>query len=225
MKFKTSLRWFSEHLSKREVFQIPFVSRSGKLSINTLYFWRAYPEQVFISVLSTVHSRILAIMHKRFSMRVSRRLRDAIIKVAAVYTINKDDYIIDRFLGMARPGTPIKYISNFAHFCAFQLDEDKRFVYSQALARANWLKYQAKGPGDKSRKQMCHPTHLRNLLDGLDEQFIRSGPSIFKKYTNFWKTDRPVVPPLSHSLNVSLGGDGMLSEPLDINDSLSDGSW
>jgi len=187
MEFRSSTRWFSETSSKREVFQVPFVSKSGKFSASTLYFWRAYPEQVFMSVLSTVYQRILKIMLKRFS-HVNRRYRDACIKVSAVYMILKNDYIIDRFLGMARPGTPIKVVSNFAHYCAIQLDEDERFVYSQALHRANWLKFQAHGPGDKSSKHRCHRTHLRNLLDGLDEPNLIGKYEGFKKSVDFWKS-------------------------------------
>jgi hypothetical protein len=228
MKFRSSTRWFSQDLSFRKVFQIPFISRSGKFSVNTLYFWRAYPEQVFMSIVSTIFCRILAILRKRFK-RVNRRLSDAIIKVATVYAINKDDYIIDRFLGMARPGTPKKLISNFAHFCAIQLDDDKRFVYSQALRRADWLKFQAHGPGDKSSKHMCHSTHLRNLLDGSDGQPSNLGRYDKLKLMNFWESDRPVVSfdDEAHSL-VTLESSGSYrgqSELLTVDDFFEDDLW
>jgi len=189
MEYRSSLRWFKEDLPSREVFQIPFVSKSGKFSANTLYFWRAFPEQVFMSMTSTVYQRILKMLLKRFG-HVNRRYRDAIIKVSTVYVIMKNDYIIDRFLGMARKGTPIKAISNFAHYCAIQLDDDKRFVYSQALRRADWLKFQAFGPGDKSSKYRCHSTHLRNLLDGRDEPTDNKLRHLeFKKSMDFWSSE------------------------------------
>jgi len=227
MEFRTSTRWFSQELSVRKVFQIPFISRSGKISVNTLFFWRSYPEQVYMSVVATVYRRILAILLKRFKI-VGRRLRDACIKVSAVYVINKDDYIIDRFLGMSRPGTPIKHIGNFAHYCAIQLDDDKRFVYSQALRRADWLKFQAHGPGDKSSKHMCHRTHLRGLLDGLDGQaFLRRFDR--EKLINFWISERPPKQfrDLAHTRSNSWCSEQSLfqSEPLTVEDFLRDDLW
>lgn len=190
MEFRTSTRWFSQDSSVRRVFAIPFVSKSGKLTVNTLYYWRAYPEQVYLSMVSTIYSRMLKILIKRYK-RVSRRHRDACIKVAAAYAINKDDYIVDRFLGMSHRGTPIGSISNFAHYCAIQLDDDKRFVYSQALRRADWLKFQVSRPGDKSSKHMCHSTHLRGLLDGLDEQLINYAEA-YKKSCDFFTSTREI---------------------------------
>jgi len=227
MEFRSSTRWFSEELSVRKVRQIPFISKSGKFSASTLYFWRSYPEQVFLSVVSTVYSRILAILHKRFK-RVSRRLRDSIVKVSTVYTINKDDYIIDRFLGMARPGTPMKHVSNFAHYCAIQLDDDKQFVYSQALRRADWLKFQAHGPGDKSSKYMCHSTHLRNLLGGLNEQ-PNLGKYDSEKLVCFWESHRPCssLDGASHQGSMSPGLDlpSFGSELLTVDDFFEDDMW
>lgn len=188
MEYRTSIRWFSEHQSIRKMFQIPFISKSGKFSINTLYFWKAYPEQIFFSVISTVYQRLLKIMTKRHS-RINRRFRDAIIKIAIVYAIIKDDTIIDRFLGMTRRGgAPIKAISNYAHYCAVQLNEDKRFVYSQAFHQANWLKFQSRGISDKFSIKMCRSTHLRGLLlDGLVEQPSNIG-QIYLDLIDFWVT-------------------------------------
>jgi hypothetical protein len=216
MEFRTSTRWFSCESSVRRVHAIPFVSKSGKLSINTLYFWRAYPEQVLFSMISTIYQRILKILIKRFDY-VSRRLRDACIKVSTIYAITKDDYIIDRFLGISKKWIPIKLISNLAHYFAFQLDDDKRFVYSQALKRADWLKYQVSRLGDKSSKHMCHQTHLRNLLDESEEQSC-SDSQLFSNACAFFTTERQIrYPPITHH---DLSDDGLefvedfVSEPL-----------
>lgn len=226
MKFRSSTRWFSEELSTRKVRQIPFIDKSGKFSTSTLYFWRSYPEQVFLSVTATIYSRILTLLQKRFG-RVSRRIRDSLVKISTVYAINKDDYVIDRFLGMARPGTPVKSISNFAHYCAIQLDDDKRFVYSQALRRADWLKFQAHGPGDKSSKYMCHRTHLENLLDWSDEQNTNLGLYDSEKLVNFWESCIPVVrfERASHSVTPSLGTPPIESELLTVDDFFEDDLW
>jgi len=202
---------------------VPFVSKSGKLSANTLYLWRAYPEQVFLSMVSTVYSRILKILIKRFKY-VSRRLRDACIKVSTVYMINKDDFIIDRFLGMARKGTPIKAISNFAHFCAIQLDDDKRFVYSQALTRADWLKFQVSRPGDKSSKHMCHSSHLKSLLGDRFGQNISSA-WLREKSCDFFTTERAGLDEEeAHSLGSSEFS-SLLSEPQHSYDGFSEDDY
>jgi len=213
MLYRSSTRWFPQSSSVRRVIPVPFVSKSGKFSVNTLYLWRAYPEQVIMSVISTVYSRILAILTSRFE-RVGRSLRDACIKVATVYTINKDDYVIDRFLGISRKGIPIKSIRNFAHYCAIQLDDDKRFVYSQALRRADWLKFQVNRPGDKSSKYMCHSSHLRNLLDGKDEQRVNY-VQMFSNLCRFFTSERAFCDEEDYHLRFPSGSDvsSLLSEP------------
>jgi hypothetical protein len=186
MEYRSSLRWFPVDSSKRSVYQIPFISKSGKFSASTLCFWRAYPEQVIMSIISTVYQRLLKILLKRFTY-VDRGYRDCLIKISAIYTINKNDFVLDRFLGMARKGTPKRSVRNFVHYCAIQLDDDKRFVYSQALRRADWLKFQAKGPGDKSSKHCCHQTHLTNL--GAFEDTHYSLYSSFHNLTRFWESE------------------------------------
>jgi len=48
-------------------------------------------------------------------------------------------------------------------YCVCELDDNKRFVYSQAYLQANWLKFQVFRPVDKSRNEVQIGTHLRNL--------------------------------------------------------------
>lgn len=189
MKVRSSLRWIDSGPSfSRKVHAIPYVSTSGKFSLNTLCFWKAHPEQVFTSVISTVYSRLLRISLKR-KIRLSRFVRNSLMKVSIVYTITKDNWVIDRFLGIQK--NSVKSANHFAHFCVFHLDEDKRFVYSQAFKQAHWLKFQVFRPSDKSSKRVSEGTHLRGLFsDG-------SFPGMCNGYTyqhcmQFWNV-QPIL--------------------------------
>jgi len=194
MEYRSSLSWFNKELSLRKFRAIPFVSKSGKFSLHTLCVWKSYPEQVLLSLISTVYSRILKILVKRFKI-VSKRVMNIAFKTSIIYTITRDNWIIDRFLGMARHGgTPIKKIESFIHFCVYELDANKRFVYSQAYFQANWLKFQVFRPCDKSNKEVRVGTHLRNLgfsdVSRLNDYNLIS--SAFQRQSCLWRVDKIV---------------------------------
>jgi hypothetical protein len=105
------------------------------------------------------------------------------MKISITYTITKDNWIIDRFLAIQKNN--VKAANHFAHFCVFHLDEDKRFVYSQAWQQAHWLKFQAFGPSDKSSKRVSEGTHLRNLFSDGSFPGMCNGYT-FKNCTQFW---------------------------------------
>jgi hypothetical protein len=182
MQYRTSTRWFDSGSSVRKTHHIPYVSISGKFSIHTLYIWKAFPEQVLFSMISTVYSRLLRISLKR-NIKLTRRHRNDLVKVATVYTITKDDWVIDRFLGICKES--VKKATGFVHFCVFNLDDDKRFVYSQAWQHAHWLKFQAYGPSDKSSKRINGGTHLRNFCEASDLYMWKTVS--FKELVNFWE--------------------------------------
>lgn len=189
MEYRTSLSWFNAETSVKKFHAIPFVSRSGKFSINTLYFWKAYPEQVIFSLVSTVYRRLLTIHWKRFSY-VGRRDLNNLLKVATLYVITRDNWIIDRFLGMSRKGTSKKKVTNFIHYFVSHLDDDKRFVYSQALKQANWLKFQVLRPSDKSRELEACGAHLRNNFKDVHHSSSSDASMAFKISVDLWKTHR-----------------------------------
>jgi len=189
MEFKSSLSWFCEKPSIRRFRAIPFVSLSGKFSLHTLYVWKSYPEQVIFSLISTVFARILKILRKR---RVaSRRILNCAFKASVVYVITRSD-ILDRFLGMSRKA-PVRKVENFVCKCVYELDENKRFVYSQAFYQANWLKSQVFRPRDKSRKELDVGTHLRNLgfLDMCRRFDDVKASQAFERSSDLWEVCRP----------------------------------
>jgi len=187
MCYRSSLRWFDKESSVRKTHHIPFVSKSGKFSASTLYFWKAYPEQVLFSLISTVYSRLLRISFKR-KIRLDRRHRNDLIKVSIVYVLMKDDWIIDRFLGICKNST--KAAGNFAHFCVYHLDEDKRFVYSQAWRHANWLKFQVFGPSDKSSTKVLNGCHLLSLAEVISFDAPNQLPTWEPTLVDFWVSSR-----------------------------------
>jgi hypothetical protein len=212
MDYRSSLSWFNKELSVRKFRAIPFVSLSGKFSLSTLYLWKCYPEQVLFSLISTVYSRILKILRKR--KRVDRRLLNCAFKCSIVYVITRSNWIIDRFLGMSRR-TPIRKVENFIHYCVCELDENKRFVYSQAYYQANWLKFQVFRPSDKSRYEKRAGSHLRNLgfkdaTQFCDESLLAAA---FQISSDLWDvTTISYKKSEAHYSMSSSGSDDLLSE-------------
>jgi len=116
---------------------------------------------------------------------------NAAFKTSIVYVLTKDNWVIDRFLGMSRKGKSIKSIENHTMFCVSELDENKRFVYSQAYFQANWLKFQVFRPRDKSSEKVNVGSHLRSLgisdVRQLDDNNRIS--STFQICSNLWEVD------------------------------------
>jgi len=190
MEYRSSVGWFETSSSQKKFRAVPFVSKSGKFSIHTLYVWKCYPEQLIFSLVSTVYFRLLRILRKRFGLGLHRRLMNCAFKVATMYSVSRHNWIIDRFLGMSRKGTSIRAIENHVHYCICELDENKRFVYSQAYFQANWLKFQVFRPRDKSRDGAYIGSHLRNL--GFTDMRLlcerKTGP-LFQRLSNLWEVD------------------------------------
>jgi hypothetical protein len=166
MEFRSSLSWFTPNLSHKRFRAVPFVTRSGKFSLHTHSVWKCFPEQFIFSLISTVYSRLLAILRKRKNS--SRRLLNCAFKVSVCYVLTRNNQVIDRFLGISNPRVmrTVRSVENLVHFFVSELDENKRFVYSQAYFQANWLKFQVFRPSDKSRDEVKIGSHLTHL--GLD---------------------------------------------------------
>jgi len=165
MDFRSSVSWFDSDSQKRKFRAIPFVSKSGKFSLSTLYIWKCHPQQMIFSLISTVYSRILSLLRKRHKFKTSKRLLNCAFKISIVYTITRHSWVLDRFLGMTRASarTPIKAVEGFTTSCVYALSTNKRFVYSQAYFQANWLKFQVFRPSDKLSKEVRMGSHLSNL--------------------------------------------------------------
>jgi hypothetical protein len=189
MEYRSSLSWFNSETSVRKFRAIPYVSKSGKLSLSTLYFWKSYPEQVIMSLVSTVYRRLLCIHYKRYSSTKRRDLND-LLKISIVYTLTRDNWILDRFLGMSRKGQNKKAVTRFTHYCVSQLDDDKRFVYSQAFQQANWLKFQVFRPSDKSRDVEDCGAHLRNNFKDVHRFPQFRATMAFQISSDLWKVHR-----------------------------------
>jgi hypothetical protein len=191
MEYRSSCSWFESDSSvSRKFHSIPYVSKSGKFSIYTLYLWKAYPQQVIMSLISTVFARLLKIWRKRFGILYRGDL-NTLLKISIVYVLTRDNWVLDRFLGMSRKGKSSKKAARgFTHFCVSKLDGDKRFVYSQAYKHANWLKFQVFRPSDKSREMIKCGSHLRNNFKDMDTFDNGYASSAFQISTDFWEVHK-----------------------------------
>jgi hypothetical protein len=171
--------------------------------------WKSFPQQVLFSLISTVYKRILRILRKRKC--TTKRTLKAAFKACVVYTITRSD-ILDRFLGMCRKGTPVKVVEGYTCKCVYELDENKRFVYSQAFYNANWLKSLVHRPRDKSRIVVDCGSHLRNLgLRGWITNYddVKASRS-FEDCCNLWEIWEPSDD--DSSVSHCLGSSGLLED-------------
>jgi hypothetical protein len=87
----------------------------------------------------------------------------------------------------------MKVVESFVCKCVYELDENKRFVYSQAFYDANWLKSLTHWSRDKSRKEVDCGTHLRNLgflgMRHLSDKV--KAAQAFERSCDLWEVCKP----------------------------------
>lgn len=191
LAMRTSTRWFSVRDSKRAFTPIPYVTVSGKFSVNTLCYWTAYPQQILATMSATVCSRLKRIMSRRFSMRYAKTILPLLARISFLYTVTRSDYLLDRFLGMLRKKDNRGPATRFLYFSTCNLGEDDRFVYNQLCNTSLWLTF---------RCTTCKRDKPISVSDSKDPLawFTRAGESVRDDYLRFrassllWKPPKPI---------------------------------
>jgi len=152
-RVRYSTRWIHNYNEncKMEI-GLPYINNWGGMSPTNVAIWRCHPLQAIASITSTVYSRLLKIMIKRHNPRFAFKLSTEILKVAAMYTITKDKFVLDRFLGIYRKVHSSGPIQRILTKLVRRLDVDQRFVYSQVCSQTHWLTHRSERPCDKSLK-------------------------------------------------------------------------
>jgi hypothetical protein len=188
---RTSLRWFETEGFQQSFTPIPFVHVSGKLSASTVCFWTAYPQQIVATLTATVYQRLLRLVIRRHGYKYSRSCRETCFKAATYYTVTRDDWFLNRFLGIFK-----KRNRRAAHnlytlvFC--NLDENFRFVISQVLKQALWLSF-------RSRTVVIPKVRVRDKsrIEGDSDSVLSfdwtepepfDGRVLWRKASQAWKT-------------------------------------
>jgi len=140
---RTSVRWFEVEGFQQSFTPIPFVHVSGKMSASTVCFWTAYPQQIVATLTSTVYQRLLRIVLRRHGYKYSRGCRETCFKAAAYYATTRDDWFLDRFLGIFKRRNR-RAAHNLYTLVFCNLDENFRFVISQVLEQALWLSFRSR---------------------------------------------------------------------------------
>jgi len=137
--------------STKKPIPLPFIERSGKLSMSAIAVWNAYPEQIVATLSSTIYLRLKKVLTKRFGLKIATALRDVTFRCASLYAVTHNDWIIDRFLGILRrkPLDGRKVVKSLFHFVLCNLGENERFVYNQIYFQISWLTFRSKRPRDK----------------------------------------------------------------------------
>lgn len=142
VRFRLSEKWFPG-ASKRDA-SIPFIDHTGHIHALSLGTWRCSPPQLFATISSTVHKRLMAVT--RHQNKKKRCNLDWLFKISLVYTITNNDSFFRRCLSMLKSMDP--NIRKFVYYHIKNLDANRRFLYDQALNCALWF---------QSRVRKCRP--------------------------------------------------------------------
>jgi len=140
---RTSVRWFETEGFQQSFTPIPFIGVSGKMSASTACFWTAYPQQIVATLTATVYQRLLRLVRRRHGYKYSQGCRETCFKAALYYTTTRDDWFLDRFLGIFKRRNR-RAAHNLFTLVFSNLDENFRFVISQASKQASWLSFRCR---------------------------------------------------------------------------------
>lgn len=175
---RISKRWCRDLPSSKEMMiPVPYIDKVGKFSIHRLGVWRTTPEQFYMSVASTISSRLWTILRKR-SGDVKNGIsdRNLITRISLFHAYHHNNYFIDRILPNLFPGR-MKYAKSIFKSFKARAGETFRFVYSQTSLQVSWLNFRSKRIRDKphdgggdfqwssilTRKKIRGRTHLSYL--------------------------------------------------------------
>lgn len=202
---------------------VPYITPSGKISALRLGTWHCTPEQWFASVLATVYNRLLHTWNKRTkgSKKKYKEAPSVILKFATLYIFKRSNYEFDRFFANLRPGRVGVAESLYSRY-ARNMDDNFRFVSSQASFDAHWLTFRAKRPRDKSIKIKSSQRNCWNSVDlqvdnihlfyqmGEDINPFISNPYLSAAY-KYMQPDR--LEELEEAWLTQLGAMNYMSEP------------
>jgi len=205
---RTSVRWFEQERFQQSFTPIPFVHSSGKFSASTVCFWTAYPQQIVATLTATVYQRLLRLVRRRHGEKYSRSCRETCFKAAAYYTITRDDWFVDRFLGIFRRRNRRSAHGLFTLVFS-NLGENYRFVINQVFKQASWLSFRSRAVinSQYERRDKSSKTDSDSLLS-----FDFSEPEPFdfvvlwKKASQAWKTLHEHCHAATYSLPEYTGG-------------------
>jgi hypothetical protein len=149
---KRSLRWIPDYNSDcSRVIGIPIVKVSGKFGLSVVAHWTCHPLQAIASMSATVFKRLQSVLIKRHGSRFAFGVYKLTLEFAICYSLSRDDWLIDRFLGISRIRSKVPVLRSILRNFVKDLDDDQRFVHSQASRQAYWLTSRSERPRDKSR--------------------------------------------------------------------------
>jgi len=149
---RTSQRWLRTLPTSREmVLPVPYIDRFGKFTIHLLGVWKTRPETWFVSVASTIDSRLWYLYrHYNKKSKLDTSSRNLITRVSLYYAWSHNNYFIDRIIANLLKGR-FKVIKSILTSFTKRAGETFRFVYSQTCLQVSWLNFRSKWIRDKPK--------------------------------------------------------------------------
>lgn len=161
-------------------FHIPLIDRLGRFTGFNVYRWDCNPSSVISTVISTICSRIRAYSHRHNKFKTVLRFLPQLLRASTVYALTRNSYFWDRVLFVARDlATRGHLLHKISLYYLAKLDENKRFVYSQASYQAYWLLFRAKRPRDKSRF-IYKPSSVSTSFQDLKRDLVKRSSYIYE---------------------------------------------
>jgi len=166
--YRNSSSWTGVRNEKSRLYNLPCITNLGFISNCTVYKWNCKPSQIVATLVSTVYHRLMKLMKRRHKHKAFK-LSHQVLRCAVYYVFTKNDYFLNRVLGITRV-TPWKSKSRLRKLLSLveaKLDENTRFVLRQVCFQADWLKFRAERPRDKSNIRFV-PSCYRDLSNKID---------------------------------------------------------
>lgn len=143
--------WIDTYKTPNGGLGVPFIDHLGRYTGHLCYKWSCDPRSLISTTIATIADRLLKYCRRHNPKRVVKRFSKALLGAAAYYAFSKNLYFWDRILFFSRD---LVKRGNLIHrlrlYFSSKWDDNKRFVYSQAIYQANWLLFRVYRPRDKS---------------------------------------------------------------------------
>lgn len=183
--YRESQRWCKEYgrFTRKAVRSIPFITREGFISSNSISYWECTATQWVATVSATVYQRIVG-RWSRWTVDGDRVMpnRDLALRIAVLYTLTMDSNRLTRVIECAKRNEDA--CRRMVYHWSRKVDAPIGFWYGQlcSTGTGSWLQHRALRARDKSTNLLAH----YRLIEVFDKSGINAGQKFLNNLTDPW---------------------------------------